>query len=116
MTDTTGTLKAVSDWFAGNGRAGLHLPGGWFGRPYDNAHQLTWSAARSSKAIIELDGQLLLILTDPGRPLHDAGNLIVPFTHLVFDGESYGDRIPHTEQFETASLSFMKLPFGQAEQ
>lgn len=35
------TLQTVLTFFADFNVAGLKLPDGWFGRPYDNLHQLT---------------------------------------------------------------------------
>lgn len=110
MTDVAAVLEAVSRWFTDYGPAGLCLPRGWFGRPHDNAHELTWSAARSRKALIELDGQLLLILTDPGQPQRDGGNLVIPFAHLVFDWKAYGDGALHTEQYDSGAITFVVPP------
>ena len=68
VTDTASALRQVTAWFDTVGTAGLQLPNGWFGRPYDNRHELTWSQARPHKLLLELDAQLLLVLTDPGEP------------------------------------------------
>lgn len=110
MTGSNAVLEAVSTWFADHGRAGLRLPGGWFGRPDDNAHELTWSAARSRRVLLELDGQLLLILTDPGQPSRDGDDLVIPFARLIFDRQGYGTGTLHTDQYDSASLTLVALP------
>jgi len=104
MADAAAALRKVNEWFAAVGYAGLVLPSGWFGRPYDNWHELTWACARSTKLLVELDGQLLLVLTEPGVPQVEGPDLVLPCAQLVFDWQGYGDLIPHAESFGAGSL------------
>jgi hypothetical protein len=88
--------EAIADWFASNLVASMALPDGWFGRPYDNLHGLTWTTTRSTRLLLELDGQLLLIFT--GTPMVTAsadGLTISGFHQLAFIWQGYGDMTPH---------------------
>lgn len=109
MTDSASALRQVTAWFDTVGTAGLQLPNGWFGRPYDNRHELTWSQARPHKLLLELDAQLLLVLADPGEPTTEGRDLIVPFGQLVFDWQGYGDLQNHADLFRRSSLTFVDL-------
>ena len=62
---TNDILDVVERWFTVVRGGSLELPKGWFGRPYDINHELTWSEARAHYIILELDELHLLILTDP---------------------------------------------------
>jgi hypothetical protein len=52
--------KVVKRFFRANGGATLELPDGWFGRPFDNHHELS---------IVAWDGPLLRIVLDRHEPL-----------------------------------------------
>ncbi|MGW5352385.1 hypothetical protein ACWERV_17975 [Streptomyces sp. NPDC004031] len=110
MTALDGTLKTITDWFDQVAYSGLILPSGWFGRPYDNQHWLTWARARRSRLLLELDEQLLLVLTAPGLPEAKGANLTVTFAQLVFDWQGYGDLEPHAEVFHSAEIHFVGPP------
>ncbi|MFJ1936841.1 hypothetical protein ACIOGZ_29805 [Kitasatospora sp. NPDC088160] len=114
MTAPDETLDAITAWFANVEYAGLILPSGWFGRPFDNQHQLTWAHVRHGKLLLELDERLLLVLTAPGAPSIDGQNLIVTFAQLVFDWQGYGDLQPHAEAFRTGELQFVGHPMPTA--
>ena len=79
----------ITDWFTRVQAPSLELPNGWFGRPYDNLHQLTWADATEHKLLLELDSQLLLILTDPGDVDLDSAELpITGCAQVVLDWQS----------------------------
>ena len=84
--------KAVGTFFAGHAAAGLVLPSGWFGRPYDNFHRLTACTAAGDTVHVELDGQLNLLFEGPGTlAVRDGDSLVVSgFTRLLWDWRPYG--------------------------
>ena len=87
---------------------GLILPSGWFGRPYDNFHQLTWIEERKSKLIVEIDNQLYLIFTKPIQLEVINNNLVITgFEQLVFDYQGYGNMKPHCELFNYGEVEFI---------
>jgi hypothetical protein len=101
-------LEAVGEWFATAKLAGLELPNGWFGRPYGNLHQLTWAQARGDKLLLELDGQLHLLVTKPSIVETDRACLRIGyFEQAVFDWQEYGGvRTPHADIFDGGWITF----------
>lgn len=83
-------IVPVEEWFLSAKTASMELPDGWFGRPYDNMHQLTWAAARPDKLILELDGQLYLVLSRCVIASHTADVLELHCDQAVFDWKTYG--------------------------
>jgi len=81
---------ALESWFAAALTASVELPDGWFGRPYDNMHRLTWLDERDGKLFVELDGQLHLILADPDVEKIGAGEFGLVCSHAVLDWREYG--------------------------
>ena len=95
---TQSALQVIIGWFAEAELASLELPGGWFGRPYDNLHQLTWSGATKHKLLLELDGQLFLVVTDPGDvEVNDREVRIENCAQVTLDWQEYGSLIPHVD-------------------
>lgn len=109
-------LQVVRGWFGDVGLASLKLPSGWFGRPYDNLHQLTWSEVRGAKVFVELDGILHLIITAPTAVTVEGNDLRVSgFTQLVFDRQDYGSSpASHAEVFTSGVLRFAGQGSGLA--
>ena len=101
----------IEKWIKKNESFGLKLPDGWFGRPYDNQHKITWMQERPNKLIIELDEQLFLIFTKPtvvepsGKDLTISG-----FKQLSFDRQGYGDMKAHCNLFRSGVVTFVSLP------
>src|SRR5689334_11307216 len=58
-TAIAGGLRA---FFAEHEVASLRLPSGWFGRPYDNWHQLTETTREGSDVLVRLDDTQVLTL------------------------------------------------------
>ncbi len=83
-------LAALSPWFDAAGTASLETPTGWFGRPFDNKHQLTWSVVRDEKLFVELDGRLHLILADVELVDESTGQLTLTCGHAVLDRRDFG--------------------------
>lgn len=98
-------LAQIQRWFGEVKLAGLELPSGWFGRPHGDLHELTWSATTTQKVLLELDGLLLLTVTEPALAEADSRRLVIPsFAQLVFDWQEFGNRRPHAEIFTIGSL------------
>lgn len=99
------TLDAISAWFDEAGTASMELPGGWFGRPYDNLHRLTWSTVRDNKIFLELDTQLHLFLADVEIVEVAERELVLQCRQLVFDWREYGSsQRRHAEVHENGGL------------
>ena len=103
--------QAVEAFFADNSHAGLVLPSGWFGRPYDNLHRLTECTAEGSTVRVELDGQhqlsfeggALLAVREPERLT------LRGFATLTWDWRSYGSLEEHHEIFSGGEVAFVAL-------
>lgn len=95
---TKPVTETITDWFKVALVASLELPSGWFGRPYDNMHRLTWLVARDDKVIVELDGQLHLIVSDAEITANTDEVLELVGSQIVFDWREYGSsRSRHVE-------------------
>ena len=100
----------LENWKLKNPTFGLVLPSGWFGRPFDNHHEITWIENRKFKLLIEIDEQLLLIVTKTIEfeiYLDNKDLVIKNFLRLNFDRLGYGDLSSHLENFVTGELRFV---------
>src|SRR5579871_1794740 len=114
MTVAENELPVIQGWFGRVRRAGLVLPSGWFGRPHDNLHALTWSAARKHKLLLELDEQLLLILTEPGPVEIDESELrVTRCAQVTLDWQEYGNMAPRVFTEGWGTVRFVP-PIGAA--
>jgi hypothetical protein len=107
MTEAGNPVDLISQWMERVGRAGLVLPNGWFGRPFDNMHRLTWVEQRQDRLFLELDDQLLLVLTRPQRCNAGATELTIEAAQIVFDWREYGSRSPHVETFAGGTVKLV---------
>lgn len=101
-------LATVREFFSNVGYAGLILPSGWFGRPYDNLLQLTRSEASDQALVLELDSQL--ILTFAGEPQvtpSEKGLRLSGFAALAWDWTEFGSTVPHHEEFSAGEVQFV---------
>ena len=86
-------LDTLINWLALVDGPTLFLPWGWYGRPYDNAHELTASLYGPGQIVLQFDHSLLLVATGytsievdspperPGSPPADEG-----WTTLTVEG------------------------------
>jgi len=100
--------RRVKSWMADNATASIKTPSGWFGRPRDNRHSLTWSVARGSRLLLEFDERQLLVLDAPNEVTESADDLSIGgFRTLIFNWLEYGSEISHTEVCESGRLSLI---------
>lgn len=99
---------AVVAWFGGVGLAGLILPTGWFGRPYDNRLELTESMVAAARLVLVLDDQHLLVLTRPTEVEAEGGTLrISGFVHGLWDWNEYASSRSSVETFGEGTVEFI---------
>ncbi|HGY9594063.1 hypothetical protein [Vibrio campbellii] len=100
----------IESWIESNAVFGLKLPDGWFGRPYDNQHRLTWIAERDNKLILEFDNQMYLTFTKPIQlKVSDSEFIVDDFQQLTFDWQGYGDVKAHSKVYKSGSVSLVSL-------
>lgn len=103
-------IETLTNWQINNPTFGLLLPNGWFGRPYDNCHEITWIEERKYRFLIEIDEQLLFIITKSNQfeIITNNNDLIIRnFYRLTFDRLGYGDLTAHTEIFDKGELTLI---------
>ncbi|HEX6391958.1 MAG TPA: hypothetical protein VFZ97_00860 [Acidimicrobiales bacterium] len=101
-------LTTVIDWFRQAKVASLELPDGWFGGPGRSLHQLTKAEVWNDRLLLELDEQLLLVLTAPAQPVVGDEELVIDsYDQLVFDWQEYGNKRPHAEVYRSGSIRFV---------
>ena len=100
--------SAVQRLFEANGGLGRFvLPDGELGRPGDNLYRLTFIAARPRKLLVELDDQLLLIVTGPELEAGDSQRVRLRFAQLTFDWQEYGNLRPHVSTYTADHIDFV---------
>ncbi len=105
-----GVEKAVP-WFESVGDCGLVLPNGWFGRPFDNRHRVTYLEHRAFWFFLEFDERVLLVFREPGRFESSGQELIIgDFSHLYFDWKGYGGGAGGVTDFTHGEVKFIRLP------
>lgn len=111
MIEKEKIIKIIKDWFQNNSGGGLVTPDGWFGRPYDNIHMLTYLEVRPNKVILELDEQLYLIFTNLKSVYTKDNDLCFEeFSQCVFDWQGYGDLKPNASLFRSGTIKIVALP------
>lgn len=103
-------VEHINNWKSSNPTFGLILQAGWFGRPFDNLHSITWVEDRKYKLLIEVDEQLLFIITKSKQfeIILDKNDLVIKnFFRLTFDRLGYGDLTAHTDIFDKGELKFV---------
>lgn len=108
MTIAQDALTAVRGFFASVGMAGLILPSGWFGRPYDNLLRLTHSEVTSGLLRLELEGQLVLTFSGDARATTTATGLrLTGYSGLAWDWIEFGSATRHHEKFTGGQVEFV---------
>jgi hypothetical protein len=94
-------VAEIERWVSARSGAGLVLPDGWFGRPYDNRHKVTLVLQRGDRWLIELDERILLVLDGPTTVIAAESELtLTGFQKCVVDWREAGEREVHISVFE----------------
>jgi hypothetical protein len=105
---TQDALSTIQAWFEQVKLASLELPKGWFGRPHDNLHQLTWSAATTHKLLLEFDHQILLIITDPDSvEVTDTEVQVRDCAQVSLDWQEYGNLKARLDDHGSGTVSLV---------
>lgn len=95
------TATQVRDWIGSDGAVSIELPKRWFGRPMDNRHLLTWAASEEHRTVLEFDGQLALLIVEPGPVAIEGRTATITAQHIVFDWREYGSSgVYRTESYD----------------
>lgn len=106
--------ELILGWFREVRGAGLILPDGWFGRPYDNIFHLTSRAVRAQWLIMELDALILLIIRMPATVRWEGECLTISgFPLCIFAWKEHGGEAWHLETYEGGEVTFWAVP-GQS--
>lgn len=109
MSETWKTL--IESWFRATGGGSLVLPDGWFGRPYDNIHRLTFLAIRPLWLILELDERLLLTVREPATVQQRDGELVISgFASCVLDRKEYGGERGYVKSYAGGEVKLVAPP------
>jgi hypothetical protein len=97
----------VLKWFRDHPSATLVLPDGVFGSTND-VLQLTYITNRPRKLLVELNGQFMLVFTDPQKADVVDGNLILNnFAQVLFDWQEGSDVSPHAKVYKYGDVKFV---------
>ncbi len=100
--------ELLINWLNQKKKFGIILPDGWFGRPMDNLHEVTWWIERTNKFIIEIDSQLYITLTKPIKLNSKKDSLIISnFLQCIFDYQGYGDMRAHSKMYNAGEITFV---------
>lgn len=104
--------QKISDWFKQTWGGSLLLPSGWFGRPYDNSHQLASVFESSTRLVVVLDdGHLKLSFEGVPEVEATKSELIFrSFNRLTFDWKEYGSLKLHSEVYEGGEIKIIAPP------
>ena len=97
--DAVGAVEDVRAFFAELEVASLRLPSGWFGRPFDNQHQLTDVLVDSEALRIILDEHQVLTMRCAGPSRWEGRVLAVPVNGGECAWTEYGGTTRHNDQF-----------------
>jgi hypothetical protein len=87
--------------------ANLVLPDGPYGGPSDIL-QLTYITNRPRKLVMELNGQFMLVFTDPAKAIVENDELIVNgFAQVLFDWQEGSDPTARAKVFKYGEVKFM---------
>lgn len=98
-------VNAVVAFFTEHGGASLRLPSRWFGRPYDNLHQLSDARTRADSVLVRLDDKQVLTL-DAERAFSHDGVLLVAIRGGHWRWTEYGGDTEHDEVLEPGIVEF----------
>ena len=99
----------VTDWFAAVQRAGLVLPDGWFGKPYDCGWGLVKMDAKEGNLVLFLHEAGYLFFDHPGLVSVESSELVIgDFKHCTFSW--LGADGVQRQDYESGQIRFVPIP------
>jgi hypothetical protein len=101
----------VENWFKREWGGSIIFPDGWFGRPYDNQHQLTQFNQTHQNIQIILDDRLVITFIDL-ESIKDEGDQLVfrGFIKCVFTWIEYGSNKEHLAEYFAGEVKIISAP------
>ncbi len=103
--ETDRVARAIEDFFGEHEVASLRLPKGWFGRPYDNWHELNEVSIEDDLVVVRLDEVQVLRLHAVTAKV-DGRALQITIGDGYWEWTSYGGTDRHHEQLEAGAVEF----------
>ena len=101
----------VQTWFAENFGGSLFLPDGWYGRPYDNQHNLTSIDENRDSVVIVLDNRITLQFVGLHAVKPAARELVFgPFAKLRVEVDSIGDGRRTLREYGSGEVKIVSAP------
>lgn len=100
---------AIREWFSLKKGCGIILPDGWFGRPHDNFHPLTYLELRPHKLLIELSSQLFLVLTEPSCRIGNSSINFTDFRLCIFDWQEFVSFRSHAKAYGEGNVELVDV-------
>jgi hypothetical protein len=105
----------VLQWFRDKATANLVLPDGAY--EYSDFLQLTYITSRPRKLLMELNGQFMLVITDPTSAIIAGNALIISgFAQVLFDWQEGSDPTARAKVFKYGEVKFMPAGPGPVPQ
>lgn len=104
--------KKIANWFKDTWGGSLVLPNGWFGKPYDNIHQLESISENIDELLIVLDDGHLKLKFE-GKPQIEVSKselVFCSFKCLLFNWIEYGSSESHSEEYHGGEVKFVAPP------
>jgi len=104
----------ISDWFDREFGGSLQLPGGWYGRPFDNQHSLTEVSEARDEITLVLDEVITLRFQGLTAADVQGRDLVLgPFHRLSFTARPYGAAgNPFSAEYDGGEVRIASAPGG----
>jgi hypothetical protein len=110
-TNASRIARAVEDFFGEHEVASLRLPTGWFGRPYDNWHELNEVTLEDDVVVVRIDEVQVLRLHAVTARVNGRA-LQVTIRDGYWEWTTYGGTDRHHQQLEAGVVEF-HAPFAR---
>jgi hypothetical protein len=105
-------VAIILDWFSKKTGGSLYLPDGWFGRPYDNIHQISSiNETKSGNIQLVLDENIFLYFVGLEKAQQDSRDLILgPFDTLFFEWKDPQNNSQMTKEYCSGEVRIISHP------
>ena len=104
--------NVIKQWFEKEGGGSLFLPDGWYGRPYDGQHDLTYLSESDDNLVLTLSQKLNLHFSGlKSVKVKDRELIFGPFSKLRFEWKSFGtDVATGVKEYQSGEVKIVPTP------